>query len=402
METSFEMQEAAVRSLAERHGDTITEVLSDFAKSGGSTRGRPGYARLLEAVDHGEAGTIYSYSLSRLSRSLLDFSDLLERCRAHKVRVRLVQEGDIDYSSATGRAFANMAATFAQMERELGAERNSSSMAARIARGDYVGQAPFGTRVARGQLLKREGEDPGAVIAAFREAGSFAGAAILLNARGVPSRHSKDGQPRWGHGTVADILRRVAPADLGVPLVAPRARAKAVQDATLAGLLLCHCGATLTPRKERGASAVRGYYCSRSSRTPDHGRMYVAEAALLPWVRDEVARLRIPGDTLEIRAKASERQAELQARRRRIVSAFLDGVIDRADRDDQLHKVDDALTRETAAVTSIDIPSEVDWTKPPAALNAFLRALWSHIELTPDMQPIAASWRRPEWQAPMA
>ena len=241
------------------------------------------------------------------------------------------------------------------------------------------------------------------MIEAFREAGSFGGAARLLNGRNVPSRQGKDGRSRWGHGTVADILRRVAPSDLALPLPAPRARAKPVQDATLAGLLLCPkvgCGAILTPRREQGAAAVRGYYCSRSARTPDHGRMYVAESALIPWVQDEVARLRIPGDTLEIRARASERRVNLEARRRRIVSAFLDGVIDRADRDNQLHKVADALARETAAVTSIDIPSEgVDWGKPPAALNSFLRSLWERVELAPNMKPIIAVWRQTSYRA---
>ena len=53
-------------------------MLTDWGRSGGSTR-RPGYQRLLGAIDRREVETIYSYSLSRLSRSLLDFADLLER-----------------------------------------------------------------------------------------------------------------------------------------------------------------------------------------------------------------------------------------------------------------------------------------------------------------------------------
>src|SRR3990172_7203312 len=112
---SFEVQEQAVRELATRHGDTLSAVLTDWGRSGGSTK-RPDYQRLLGMVDAGSVETIYSFSLSRLSRSLLDFADLLERCKAHGVRIRLAQEGEIDWSSATGRAFANMAATFAQFE----------------------------------------------------------------------------------------------------------------------------------------------------------------------------------------------------------------------------------------------------------------------------------------------
>src|SRR3990172_4527703 len=115
---SFEVQEQAVRDLAARHGDELAAVLTDWGRSGGSTK-RPDYQRLLVMVDAGEVATIYSYSLSRLSRSLLDFADLLDRCRARKVTIRLATEGTIDDSSPAGRAFASMAAIFAQFEREL-------------------------------------------------------------------------------------------------------------------------------------------------------------------------------------------------------------------------------------------------------------------------------------------
>jgi DNA invertase Pin-like site-specific DNA recombinase len=393
---SFDMQEKAVRDLAAAHGDSIAEILSDFARSGGTTKHRPGYARLLEAIDRGQVATIYSYSLSRLSRSLLDFADLLERCRAHSVRIRFVTEGEIDYSTATGRAYANMAATFAQMERELATERNASAVAARIARGDYVGQAPYGKRIAGGSLIPRKDEKAAVVVAAFREAGSFGGAAKLLNARGVPTRHGGT----WRHGVVADLLRREAPRDLAVPLAHHRARARPVQDAIFAGLLRCACGSTLTPRREAGALAVRGYYCHASSRLPEHGKMYVAEGPVLEWAKREVARLQVPYDVLEMDEQVSDRRKSLEARRRRIVSAFLDGVLDRAERDRQLATVDAKLTHEASATVLAAIPRTIDWTVPPVVLNGLLRALWEAVELDADMQPVRAIWRVPEWRKP--
>lgn len=392
---SFEMQEKTVRDLAAVHGDTITEILSDFARSGGTTKHRPAYAKLLQAIDSGRVATIYSYSLSRLSRSLSDFTDLLERCRARKVRIRLVTEGQIDYSTATGRAFANMAATFAQMERELATERNASAVAARIARGDYVGQAPYGSRVSNGALVSRKDENEELVVAAFRTAGSFGGAAKLLNAAAVPTRHGGT----WRHGVVADLLRREGGAGLTLPLAHRRARSRPIQEATFATLLRCACGSILTPRKEAGAPAVRGYYCHASSRLPDHGKMYVAEGPILEWAQDEATHLHVPYDVLETEEQVSERRKALEERRKRIVTAFLDGVIDRAERDRQLGLTDSRLATEASATVLREIPQVIDWTAAPAVLNGVLRALWSEIQLDGDMRPVSAIWRVPEWRA---
>ena len=70
-EVSHEVQEAAVREMAARHGDNggTLVILSDWDKSGrlGADR-RPGYRALLEAIDSGTATAVYSYSLSRLAR----------------------------------------------------------------------------------------------------------------------------------------------------------------------------------------------------------------------------------------------------------------------------------------------------------------------------------------------
>ncbi len=386
---SFEMQEAAVRELAGRHGDAIDTVLTDWAKSGGSARGRPGYQDMLARIEAGSVRAIYSYSLSRLSRSLLDFAGLLERCRAQNVSIRLVQEGSIDHSNATGRGFAGMVAVFAQMERELAQERNTAAVTERRERGDVMGQAPYGFRIVDGKLTPREGEDPGVVVAAFREAGSFGGAARSLNERGVASRQGKG----WTHGVVADILRYQAPTDLAVPLAAKRARTKTLVSTRLARLLRCACGLTLTPRHFQGLTT---YYCSRSYRIPDHGKTTVREAALLPWITEEASRLRTP-DQLVVETRADQ-HGVLEAKRGRIIDMYVEGIIDKATRDARLVKVDVGLARLGAQEQILDIPT-IDWTWPPATLNTVLRALWDHVQLDVDMRPVSAKWIIPEWRS---
>jgi DNA invertase Pin-like site-specific DNA recombinase len=392
---SFEMQERAVRELALRHGDELpVTIASDMGRSGGSTRRRPEYQALLDAIEAGQVQTIYSYSLSRLSRSVLDFSDLLERCRAHDVAIRLVQEGQIDYSSATGRAFANMAAVFAAMERELAAERNGAAQAERRERGETLGQAPYGFSIRKGALVERADEPLQAVFDAFRQVGSFGGTARLLNRQGVRTRH---GRP-WTHGVVSDVLRRTAPADLAVPLMGRRSGASPRSAVIFAGLLRCRCGALLTPRRDAAnPTGVSGYYCSRSYRTPDHGRMHTPESPILEWAQAEAARLNTPSQ-VELNQDNDERaRGGIEQRRVRVVDAYVDGAIDKSERDRRLRKLDDESDALTARTYIAQVPA-IDWSWPPADINSVLRAMWEHIELDASMRPVAAVWRVPEWR----
>jgi hypothetical protein len=127
--------------------------------------------------------------------------------------------------------------------------------------------------------------------------------------------------------------------------------------------------------------------------------MYVAEGPIIEWAKNEASLLHVPFDVVELEAQASERRAGLEARRKRIVSAFLDGVVDRGERDRQLSTVDADLAREASASLLVEIPKAIDWTTAPAFLNSVLRALWTTIELDVGMRPVRAIWRVPEWRA---
>lgn len=388
---SFEMQESAVRELASRHGDAITIVLSDWARSGGTTN-RSGYQELLAAIDAGTVTTIYGYSLSRLSRSLIDFADLLERCRKHKVRIRLVKDGDIDWNTASGRGYASMVAVFAQMERELAQERIQSAVDARRERGDHLGQAPYGWQVVDGQLVRRTDEDPAVILEAFREAGSFGGACKLLNARKVPTRRAGTS---WNHGTVADIIRQQYPKE--APLSAGRPRAKSRTGTMFGGLLRCACGSTLTPRRFAG---VTTYYCARSYRVPGHGKTTIREAAIMPWVQAEAARFQAPGDVVEMIAADEGRRRALDSKRGRIIDLMTDGTITKPEGLRRLATVDDSLEALRATTALVDLPQAIDWTWEPDHVNGVLRALWTHVQLDAQLRPVSAEWTVPEWREP--
>src|SRR5512135_118582 len=161
------MQLAAAQEYAAAFGHANLVVLTDMNVSGRKGRAkRPGFDALLTAIEAGECSAIYSYSLSRLSRSVRDIMALADLCKAHKVPIRLARDIDPDPTTATGRALLGILGVMAQMEQELASERALDAVAARRARGDKLGGPVF--------------RDAGLVVAAYREAGTATGAAKLL------------------------------------------------------------------------------------------------------------------------------------------------------------------------------------------------------------------------------
>lgn len=391
-EVSHEVQEAAVREMAARHGDNNGSlvILSDWDKSGrlGADR-RPGYRALLEAIDSGAATAVYSYSLSRLARSVTELSGLIARCVVIGVPVRLYAD-HVDTSTASGMLLAHVLSAVAQFEADVASERVRGANAAKLARGESLSTVPsYGDRA---------GEDTAAVLAAFDEAGSYSGAAKLLNERGVKPRGSKRG---WWPSSVAVVVTRLRPE-----LKRHRERGVAAggSDFILGRLLRCPtCGTMLTGTRDRGGRRVR-YSCRLGTALP-HPRISVSEHLILPAIRAEVEHLTLPGDTAEAIAQDDGRRAELEARRSRIIDMYEAGHIDTADRERRLAAVHDALAALEDRRVLRAIPPVVDWSKPPAKLNAVLRALFTRITLDPSsFQPVpdpklAYEWTVPEWRA---
>jgi DNA invertase Pin-like site-specific DNA recombinase len=400
-DASWEVQEAKVRALAARNGDADLEILSDWGRSGRGekTRLRPEYKRLRAMIAAGEVSVLYSYSLSRLSRSLTEYASLAELCREHNVRVRLDKEGEIDYSSASGRAMVGILAVLAQMEAELAQERARDTIQARRARGDHVGSAGYGKRLHNGTLVDNPAEDLEAVVAAYREAGSLNGAARILNTGKVPSKFGK----RWSGTTVRRVLATGAPSEVAARKVEPRVKQRGTF--ALSRLLRCPCGQLMTGVNGRGSrkygmyGPYASYQCYRGRFEPDHPRPYmVSEREIMPWVMAEAARLRVPGDRIAATSEPSRRD-DLIDRRRRVLDNYEDGLIDKGTRDAKLATiVADIEALETSQRTDT-IPPAIDWSWEPSTLNDVLRALLSHIELGSDLRPVRAEWTVPEWRS---
>jgi DNA invertase Pin-like site-specific DNA recombinase len=397
---SWEVQEAAIRDLATRAGDE-PEILSDWNKSGRGevTRHRPQYLRLRDLIASDEISVVYAYSLSRLSRSLGEYASLAELCRDHGVRIRLVKEGEFDYASASGRFTVGILALLAQMEAELAQERAKDTIAVRKARGDHVGSAGFGKRLEHGKLEDDPAGDVDAVLDAWRSSGSYQRAARMLNAAGVAT---KTGSP-WAGNTVRNIVRRtVAPGELAAKRIEPRVRS--VASFALSRLLRCPCGTLLTGRRayKYGPNGRMqpyiGYLCHRGRHVPDHPRPYmVSEIAIMPWIRAEAARLQTP-ERVEVEHDSAGKRDALEAERAHVTQIALVRGVDVAMVQARLAEIDAALAQIEQERQIVAVPA-IEWTAAPDALNAILRAIWTTVELGPDMRPVAAEWAVPEWRA---
>ena len=401
-DVSREAQEVAVRELARRDGyNGEVRVLADWDRSADEANEarRAGFLAMLAAIDRGEVEVVYAASLDRLYRSMRTFVRLTDAAKAHETRIVTLREGVLGGDgSPMAQAFAEITAVFSGLELRTTKARAAGAMAVRRSRGDHIG------RVGYGYLLTRD--DAGAIkavpdpahplepiIAAVREAGSILSGCKLLMARGVPA---PDGGSLWGSTTLRRIIERAAP-EL-VPVAGPSGR-RQPSNAALAQLLVCHCRHVLTPegRRKWGQPAYR---CTRGNRLGRevHGPVWVAESTVLPWVKDEVARLRVP-EAVTLAASNAAARTALAGRLERANELYIAGKIkpDRYAREEAA--VADELARLGNAETLVSVPS-IDWTRDPRSINVVLRAILVDVQLGPDLRPVSATWRVPEWRRP--
>jgi hypothetical protein len=162
-------------------------------------------------------------------------------------------------------------------------------------------------------------------------------------------------------------------------------------DWTLFRLLICPCGQVMTGMDKRSPR----YTCYRAKHVPDHSRPYgISEPKLMPWIKEEAARLRTP-DLVEMAQRDEQKRGALTGRRQRILDNYEDGHVTRVQRDAKLTVVDDELDRLDRRTHIVAVP-EIDGDWPPGKVNEVLRSMWSHVQLDEQLHPIRAEWLVPE------
>lgn len=158
---STENQIALCRAyLAERYPDAKVEIYEDNGFSAKNTD-RPQFQKMLRGIENGEIDLVICYRLDRISRSVSDFTGLIDFFMRKNVIFLCVRE-QFDTSTPMGKAMMYISSVFAQLERETIAERVRDNMIQLARSGRRMGGSPPTgyelIRNAEGKMLLRAEE----------------------------------------------------------------------------------------------------------------------------------------------------------------------------------------------------------------------------------------------------
>lgn len=131
----------------ETHGNPYIEYI-DKGFSGKDTN-RPGFEKMMEDIKLGKIKRVIVYKLDRISRSILDFTGMMELFQKYDVEFISSTE-KFDTSTPIGRAMLNICIVFAQLERETIQKRVTDAYYSRNKKGFYMGgRIPYGFTLKR-------------------------------------------------------------------------------------------------------------------------------------------------------------------------------------------------------------------------------------------------------------
>jgi len=372
LDAQREAGEAYITSQKSEGWRCLDTRYDDGGFSGGNLD-RPALIRLMADIEAGEIDCVLVYKVDRLSRSLLDFSRLVEVFDKHDVSFVSVTQ-PINTADSTGRLMLNILLSFAQFEREVIADRTRDKMCAARRRGKWTGGIPvlgYDVHPDGGKIVVNEDEAP-MVREMFRlylKHRSLSKVTKELCRRGWTTKSwtKRNGEFREGKpfsksvvqshltnplyigcvrhkGQVYDgehegIIRKSTfdkvQEVLAENLVAGRTKSKNKYGFLLKGLLRCRaCGTAYIPTTSRKANTVYRYYtCSSAQKNgwktcpkpnlPAHQ----LEQAIVDQIRVIGRDPKLQAATLkEVRRAVRETRAALDAEER-----SLSGKLDKAE-----------------------------------------------------------------------
>lgn len=140
LDAQRESAEAYIKSQQHEGWALIDSHYDDGGFSGGNMK-RPALTQLLEDIRYNKIDIVMVYKVDRLSRSLSDFSRLIELFDEHNVSFVSVTQ-QFNTSNSMGRLTLNMLLSFAQFEREVTGERIRDKIEASKKKGLWMGGNP--------------------------------------------------------------------------------------------------------------------------------------------------------------------------------------------------------------------------------------------------------------------
>lgn len=139
-------QERACREHCERHGWEVVmlEVDNDISASKYTRKRRPGYTRVITAVESGAVNTLVVTETSRLYRRPKDLEALIDLADKGQVHVVAVRGGEIDLSTGAGRLSARLLVAVDAKASDDTSERLKARHDGKAVRGEPHGPRAFG------------------------------------------------------------------------------------------------------------------------------------------------------------------------------------------------------------------------------------------------------------------
>lgn len=140
---SLDNQEQACKAYIASQSFNDWEYYKTYADGGisGGTMERPALKQMLDDMAHGLINTVVVYKVDRLSRSILDFHNMMRYFDKHNANFVSITQS-FDTSTSMGKLTLNMLLSFAQFEREVSSERVRDKLRASKAKGMWIGGCP--------------------------------------------------------------------------------------------------------------------------------------------------------------------------------------------------------------------------------------------------------------------
>ncbi|MBN2301139.1 MAG: recombinase family protein, partial [Lentisphaerae bacterium] len=190
----------------------LPESYDDGGFSGGNME-RPALRKLMDDVNSGRIDTVVVYKIDRLSRSLLDFSEIIGAFDKHGVTFVSVTQ-QFNTTTSMGRLTLNILLSFAQFEREIIGERIRDKVAMAKRRGKQTGgMLVLGYDLVDGKLVVNESEAKivRRIFARFLEIGSATRLTKELREQGMRTKAwtTKRGKVREGRLVDKSLIYRM-------------------------------------------------------------------------------------------------------------------------------------------------------------------------------------------------
>ena len=178
--------DAYIRSQVSEGWTALPTAYDDGGISGG-TMERPGLKQLLADIDAGKIDVVVVYKVDRLTRSLGDFSRIIEAFDKAGVSFVSVTQA-FNTTTSMGRLTLNVLLSFAQFEREVTGERIRDKLAMSKAKGMWMGSVtPLGYDKGDHVLVPnpKEAETVRSIFRRYLEIGSVHQLCAELEGQGV-------------------------------------------------------------------------------------------------------------------------------------------------------------------------------------------------------------------------